>query len=1017
MINKVVSFLTDFKIVTAILAVFAVACGVATFIENDFGTSAARANIYNAKWFEIIMILLALSLIGNIYKFKLFRSSKLPILLFHLSFIVIILGAGITRYTGFEGMMHIREGDSSNLIVSDKTYLQIKVDDGNRQIAHDKLVFVNPLSSKNPTLKFKFMDDRISVKVHEMIYNAKDTLMQTTNGKTYIELISGGANGMESVFIEAGTTQSVNGMLVSFNDVKYENALSITSDENGLSISTTVDGTILSMDSQQTDVLTNNKKYTLLPRHLYRINDIPIVFKRIHENAALTKIPGSKTDGNPTNVIDLAVKHNDTEHNVRLIGRKGVVSPAATFKSGGLNFSLSYGSKYYRTPFHIHLNDFRMKRYPGSNSPSAYESSVTVYDKRFSDEGFDHLIFMNNVLNYDGYRFFQSSYDRDELGSVLSVNHDSWGTRITYLGYTLLILGMFLTPFVRKSRFQGLARKVSKLRLNREAVKLILILFSLAAVSNQLFAQTGVINAKHAEKFGELQVQDYSGRIKPINSLASEVIRKISGKTTYNDLSAMQIFLGMHTDPALWQQQPIIKIKHPGLKKKLGTDHGKAAFLDFCDQQFNYQLQNDVMIANRKKPAERNKYDKEILKVDERVNISYAIYSGQLLRIFPLKDDPNNTWLTFNDHQYYSLNDSNFVASFTENYFAQIVATNWSEANNILAQISSFQQQNGASVILPDSKVKAEILYNKLDLFNSLYKYYLLVGLLLLFTLFIEIFQPTKLSNMIVKVLSYGLIILFGIHTFGLGLRWYIGGYAPWSNAYESMIYIGWATVLSGMLFSRTSKMTLGATALLTSIILMVAHLNWLDPVITPLVPVLKSYWLMIHVAIITASYGFLALGGLLGFINLVLIAIKRKAHEKRIGEVIVELTHINEMTLAIGLFMATIGTFLGGVWANESWGRYWGWDPKETWALIIVLTYAIILHLRFFNKSKYLFNLTSVLGFGTVIMTYFGVNYFLSGLHSYAAGDPVPIPLFVYYALGVIGIVAIAAYWNNRKR
>ena len=295
-------------------------------------------------------------------------------------------------------------------------------------------------------------------------------------------------------------------------------------------------------------------------------------------------------------------------------------------------------------------------------------------------------------------------------------------------------------------------------------------------------------------------------------------------------------------------------------------------------------------------------------------------------------------------------------------------------------------------------------------------EYYLLVGLLLLFMLFIEIFQPTTLSNLIVRILSIALIILFSLHTFGLGLRWYIGGFAPWSNAYESMIYIGWATVLSGILFSRTSKITLGATALLTSIILMVAHLNWLDPEITPLVPVLKSYWLMIHVAIITASYGFLALGGLLGFINLVLMAIKIKAHEKRIGEMIAELTHINEMTLAIGVFMATIGTFLGGVWANESWGRYWGWDPKETWAWIIILTYAIILHLRFFNKSKYLFNLSSVLGFGTVIMTYFGVNYFLSGLHSYAAGDPIPIPIFVYYALGIIGLVAIAGFVNNRR-
>ena len=314
------------------------------------------------------------------------------------------------------------------------------------------------------------------------------------------------------------------------------------------------------------------------------------------------------------------------------------------------------------------------------------------------------------------------------------------------------------------------------------------------------------------------------------------------------------------------------------------------------------------------------------------------------------------------------------------------------------------------------ARIKLEILYNELDLFNRLYRYYLVTGLALLSIMFLTIFRQSKLTTLLEKVLAAVLIILFALHTLGLALRWYSGGFAPWSNAYESMVFIGWATVLAGLIFSRTSKMTLGATALLTSIILMVTHLNWLDPEITPLVPVLKSYWLMIHVAIITASYGFFALGALLGFINLILMVIRRASNGEPIKNVVKELTHINEMTLSIGVFMATIGTFLGGVWANESWGRYWGWDPKETWALIIVLTYAIILHLRFINKSRYLFNLTAVLGFGSVIMTYFGVNYFLSGLHSYAAGDPVPIPSFVYYTLGMIGVVAVLAFINERR-
>ena len=198
----------------------------------------------------------------------------------------------------------------------------------------------------------------------------------------------------------------------------------------------------------------------------------------------------------------------------------------------------------------------------------------------------------------------------------------------------------------------------------------------------------------------------------------------------------------------------------------------------------------------------------------------------------------------------------------------------------------------------------------------------------------------------------------------------------------------------------------------------MVAHLNFMDPEITNLVPVLKSYWLMIHVAVITGSYGFLGLGALLGYINLILMIIKSGGNKDRINSSVKVLTCITEMTLTVGLFMAAIGTFLGGVWANESWGRYWGWDPKETWALVIVLTYAIILHLRFIPKAngKFLFNLVAVLGYSSVIMTYLGVNFYLGGLHSYAKGDKIPIPVFIPITLSVVFVTAVAAYIKNKK-
>lgn len=283
---------------------------------------------------------------------------------------------------------------------------------------------------------------------------------------------------------------------------------------------------------------------------------------------------------------------------------------------------------------------------------------------------------------------------------------------------------------------------------------------------------------------------------------------------------------------------------------------------------------------------------------------------------------------------------------------------------------------------------------------------------------FVAVFKQSRIIKIILKIFLGLVIVGFIIQTAGLGMRWYISGHAPWSNGYESMIYIAWVTMLSGLLFARKSNMTLAATTILSSIILMVAHLSWMNPEITNLVPVLKSYWLTIHVSIITASYGFLALSMLLGFLNMLIMIFRNSSNALNLNKNIRELSSISERSMIVGLYMLTIGTFLGGVWANESWGRYWGWDPKETWALISVVIYSFILHMRYIPglRGKFSYNFTSVIGFFSILMTYFGVNYYLSGLHSYASGDPMPIPTFVYYSIAIILVVAILAYVKEQK-
>ena len=254
--------------------------------------------------------------------------------------------------------------------------------------------------------------------------------------------------------------------------------------------------------------------------------------------------------------------------------------------------------------------------------------------------------------------------------------------------------------------------------------------------------------------------------------------------------------------------------------------------------------------------------------------------------------------------------------------------------------------------------------------------------------------------------------------TAGLIMRWYISGHAPWSDAYESIVYVAWATVFFGLAFGRKSNLTVASTAFVAAILLWVAHQNWLDPSIANLQPVLDSYWLMIHVAVIVASYGPFTLGMILGAVALLLMILTNTKNKPRMDLNIKEVTIINEMALTVGLVMLTIGNFLGGQWANESWGRYWGWDPKETWALISIMIYAFVIHVRLIPgmRSRWLFNVLALFAYASIMMTYFGVNFYLTGLHSYASGDVPVTPRFVWYIVIFALLLSVLAYFGYNK-
>ena len=1020
MIKGFLKFLFSVKLASLLIVVFAAVIGFATFIENDFGRVSAKALIYSKWWFELILFILIINLLYNIKRYNLLRKEKLAVLTFHLAFIIILIGSAITRYHSFEGMMHIREGEDSNTIVSDDVFLQVRVDDRKLQLEYDKKLFLSAISNNNFSLPLDFLDSDITIEYVDFLPNVRDTFIRSEDGVKTLHLVVPGDDGMQSEYLKNFEQKRIKNNVFTFNN-PLEGAINIVNEDSSLICNSPFEINSMKMSDRSTDSYLPNKSFELSKRTLYTANDLNFVLKEVIDKGKSDIYSSSNVmkDGSD-DALKINLTCNDESREITLFGGKGFTSNFEEYNVGGLYFNLAYGSKNYYTPFRIALRDFQLERYPGSQSPSSFAAEVTVKDGALVK---DHRIFMNNVLDYRGYRFFQSSYDQDEKGTILSVNHDMLGTIVSYLGYLLLALGMVMVFFTSKTRFAFLNKQLNKIKTKTILFFVgLLCSFSLSAENNlDSLLISNKINDDHIKNFEKLLVQDNGGRIKPVNTVCSEFLRKVSRKDNIKNQNASQVVLGMMKNPKLWSNVPMIKISHEKLKLFLQTDENRVSFRTFFTDEGDYILKDEVQRVNSKAPIDRDKYDKDIITVDERINICFTIYNGDIFRFFPLANDQNNTWYTARENSFFSNKDSLFVTNIMLMYMnaldRAINDNNWATCDSVVSYISKFQNRYGSDVMPKNYKVTLEVLYNKLNVFSNLFMYYFMVGFLFLVILIIRIFNPNILSS-IVKLVQFLILLGFLYQTLGLAARWIISGHAPWSNGYESMIYISWATMLAGIIFSRRSKMTLAATTLVTSLFLMVAHLNWLDPEITNLVPVLNSYWLMIHVSIITASYGFLALGAVLGFFSLALIILTNSSTKQKLLTTIKELTLINEKSITIGLFMLTIGTFLGGVWANESWGRYWGWDPKETWALVSVLIYAFILHMRLIPALSgiYTFNLATLVGIWSIIMTYFGVNYYLSGLHSYAAGDPMPIPNFVYYLIAITLLTAIFARLKYKK-
>ncbi|AUS06390.1 cytochrome c biogenesis protein [Pseudotamlana carrageenivorans] len=1061
--KKLANILFSTKVTAVLFIVFAASMAVGTFLDAGQETSPTpytRNLIYNAWWFEAIMGFFIVNFLGNVFRFRLYKKEKWATFMLHLAFIFILLGAFITRYISYEGMMAIREGATENTFLSQKTYITAFIDgdyeiDGIPQrLPIEREVDFSGRLENHFEIDTKYNQQPVNITLEKFIVGAEEDIIPNENGEEYLKLVEAGSNGPHNHFLKVGEVQSVHGVLVALNK-PTEGAINITYENDELTIKSPFEGEYMTMATMAQGKLVKDSLQSLILRSRYVIGNMQMVFPKpvvkgvfdVVEGSALLK--NSSTDG-----VKLRVTSNGESKTVAVLGNKGSSGTFKQISVGGLDIALKYGSKVLELPFAIKLNDFEAERYPGTeNGYAAFSSEVTVIDETQDD--FDYKIYMNNILDHRGFRFFQSSFDPDEKGTILSVNHDYWGTLITYIGYFMLYFGLLAIIFTKHSRFGDLRRQLVKIKSKKAKLLTVLALgFSLSGIAQNhdhgahspddghnhskptkeqidSILQKNITPKEHADKFGHLVIQDLSGRMMPVNTYASELLRKLSKHDTYENFDANQVFLSIQESPMLWYNVPIIYLKPKkgdSIRHLINApkDAKYVALADFFTERGEYRLA--PFLEEAYKAQVPNGFQKEFKETDQRVSLLYNAIEGMSLKIFPIPEDSNNKWISTYDYaQDISVIKDSLYGNFVKNGFRTYLfklneakqTGNFDDANKLLTVFKKTQERYGAKVMLSDKKIKTEILYNKYDIFKKLFSWYMYAGTFMFVLLIVQIFNDKrKWVNTGVTIFKYIIVVLFVLHTAGLITRWYISGHAPWSDAYESMIYVAWATMLFGLIFGRKSDLTLASTAFVTSMILMIAHWNWMDPAIANLQPVLNSYWLMIHVAVIVASYGPFTLGMILGIVSLFLMIFTNKTNKTKMDLNIKELTVINEMALTVGLVMLTIGNFLGGMWANESWGRYWGWDPKETWALISIMIYAFVIHMRLVPglRGRWVYNLLSIVAFASILMTYFGVNFYLAGLHSYASGDQIVSVKFIAMACVLIAILGFFSYRGYAK-
>lgn len=690
------------------MIIFFVAIGGATLLESTYDTQTSKLYIYNATWFNLLLTYLALNLIANIIRHRMFQLKKWATLLFHISFIVILIGAAVTRFSSFEGMMLIPEGSSSDFLYSSNPNVSYRITDKKVQLTNDIPVYMSELDWWNGfdnSENFPGRKGEILFEYVDFHKNMIDSVVTHDSIKeSSIELVHLG----ESKFISQNGFLTLEGIAFSFDKKNAMPGVELFKTGNKFQMKVAMPGsTSLPMATLQAADRTTgvpDSLYQPIPvdtlvslqmSTLYKVGETQFVFKGLKKNTKMMRI---QSDVKDEGLDDLEVKvtHDGKSKIVTLTGGNNSIPSPTMFELNGLFYDMTYGPKIIDLPFKVGCDDFRLERYPGSNVASSYESDLEIIDDQ-RNYNRKQTVFMNNVMDYRGYRFFQSSYFPDEKGTKLSVNYDSLGTNITYLGYLLMALGMIVSLFMKNGRMRELIRKLEKNHDRKvklqDATLAIALLFSVS-----VFGQTQPTDEDHSghdhsqhdhsehdqsdmeppiveahgnqveqapalkprservsihrvmseavsDEAGSLLLFNFRERIIPFHTFASELLRKVHRSDKYEDYNAVQTVVSMHMYPDYWIRQDVIYIDSKGGIRDRFDGRSHVSFIDLMDTiTGDFIFFDEYQKAHQKREAERNEFEKRLLKIAERFSVFSDVTTWRLMKIVPSKTDPNGSW-------------------------------------------------------------------------------------------------------------------------------------------------------------------------------------------------------------------------------------------------------------------------------------------------------------------------------------------------------------------------------------